>query len=156
MNKLMVRGAIAIGIVLGLVYLLIPSQTAKASVINTNSKNSTQYVGLGSKGTTSNNYDNNVPEGFTVKVSQQAANSGILNNFEPTIKDRYIGDGNVEIYLAQATGELGGPEQVIYDVNINGKETTGLTASRNVTRQGFGTQIEMTPIVFGNISDSAN
>ncbi|MGL5067344.1 MAG: hypothetical protein ACRC6T_05875 [Sarcina sp.] len=157
MSKLIVRGAIAIAIVLGVVYLLTPSQAAKA-VNNTssNTTSSTQYVGLGTKGTTSTNYDNNVPNGFTVKVSQQAANSGILNNFEPAIKNKYVGDGNVEIYIAEATGVLDGTDQVLYDVNINGKETTGLTATRNIARVGFSRQIEMTPIVFGNQNNSAN
>ncbi|WP_297519971.1 hypothetical protein [uncultured Clostridium sp.] len=154
MNKLMVKGAVAIAIVLGIVYLLVPSNNTK--VQNNNTTKSSQYVSLGSKGSTSSNYDNNVPQGFTVKVSQQALNSGILNDFETAIKDKYIGDGNVEIYIGQATGSFGGPEQVIYDVNINGKETMGLTASRNVTRQGFSTDIEMSPIVFGNTNNSEN
>lgn len=158
MNKLIVRGIIAVGIVLGVAYLLTPSSTGKVTTAATtsNTQGSSQYVSLGTKGSTSMNYDNNVPQGFTVKVSQQAQNSGILDNFEQAIKDKYMGDGNVEIYIAQATGELGGQEQVIYDVNINGQETTGLTATRNVTRQGFGTSIVMTPIVFGNTNDSAN
>lgn len=158
MNKLIVRGIVAVGIVLGVAYLLTPSGSGKITTVtaNTNTQGSNQYVSLGTKGSTSVNYDNNVPQGFTVKVSQQVQNSGIINNFEQAIKDKYIGDGNVEIYIAQATGALGGPEQVIYDVNINGQETTGLTATRTVTDAGFSSQTQMTPVVFGNINDSAN
>ncbi|MGL4453279.1 MAG: hypothetical protein ACRCTZ_19125 [Sarcina sp.] len=157
MNKLIIRGVVTVGIILGAAYLLTPSASSKVPTVTTsNAQGSSQYVSLGSKGSTSMNYDNNVPQGFTVKVSQQAQNSGIVNNFEQAIKDKYIGDGNVEIYIAQATGVLGGPEQVIYDVNINGQETTGLTATRTVTDQGFSSQTQMTSVVFGTVNNSAN
>ena len=157
MNKLIVKGIIGIGIVLGVVYVLTPSNTGKTGSITTSKvQSSSQYVGLGMKANGNENNSANIPQGFTIKVSQQAQNSGIVKNFEQAIKDRYIGDGNVEIYISQATGELGGPEQIIYDVNINGKEIMNLTATRTVSTQGFSTIVTMTPVVFGDTNNSAN
>lgn len=157
MNKLIIKGIIGIGIVLGVVYVLTPSTTGKIGSITTSkTQYSSQYVTLGMKANGNENNSVNIPQGFTIKVSQQAKNSGIVKNFEQAIKDKYIGDGNVEIYISQATGELGGPEQIIYDVNINGKETMNLTATRTVSTQGFTTIVTMTPVVFGDTNNSAN
>lgn len=160
MNKLIVKGIIGIGVVLGVAYLLTPSSSGEiTSNIKAKTQSQSQYVSLGIKadvGENNQNYVNNIPQGFTIKASQQAQSSGILKNFEQAIKNKYIGDGNVEIYISQATGALGGPEQVIYDVNINGTETMNLTATRTVSLQGFSTDKTMTPIVFGDTNNSAN
>lgn len=157
MNKLLVRGIISIAVILGAIYIFTPSSSSNnnTSTNSSISSSSTHYVGLESK--TSSTSNTVVPNGFTIKVSAQAQNSGILNNFENAIKNRYAGDGNIEIYIEQASGSLGGPEQVVYDVNVNGKETTDLTATRTVNNSAYGTiDITMTPIIWGNINDNNN
>ncbi|MGL4741826.1 MAG: hypothetical protein ACRC41_13610 [Sarcina sp.] len=146
MGKLVVRGLIGLGVIIGLVYVLVPSQGAKTTT-SPNHTATTSYVGLGSKGTQNSS---NIPNGFTVKVSQEATQSGVLQNFESELKQKYSSDGNVDLYIAQATGSVGGPEVVTYDVNINGKEYMNLTATRNVNRVGFSDSINMSSIVYGS------
>lgn len=151
MGKFIVRGLISIAVVVGIIYIITPN-TSKSSVqntkvtINQQQSSNQQYVNLGT-----NSENNQVNQnGVTVKISPEAKNTQAVNNFESAIENKYQGDGNVEIYIAQATGSLGGPEQVIYDVNINGKETEGLTATRTVDNSAYGTiKITMSPIVWG-------
>ncbi|MGL4992282.1 MAG: hypothetical protein ACRC57_14165 [Sarcina sp.] len=154
MGKLAVRGLIGLGVIIGLVYVLVPSQANKTQNTQTN-KPATSYVGLGSKVTQSSS-TSNIPNGFTVKVSPQATQSGILQNFESELQQKYSGDGNVDLYIAQATGSVGGPEVVTYDVNINGKQYMNLTATRNVNRVGFSDNINMSNIVYGSNSNINN
>ena len=148
MKKLLVRGIFALAILLGGVYIFTPSSSVSAST-KAQSTNKSHYVGLESKVSKSASTDDiNVPDGFSIKISQEARESGILDNFEQNIKDSYINDGNVEIYIAEGTGVHGGQEQIIYDVNINGKEYMNLTATRTVKSDGFTGSFNMTPIVF--------
>ena len=148
MKKLLVRGIFALAILLGGVYIFTPTSSVSASTKAQNTNNG-HYVGLESKvSKLASTDDINVPEGFSIKISQEARSSGVLGNFEEAIKDRYINDGNVEVYIAQGTGVQGSQEQVIYDVNINGKEYMNLTATRTVKSDGFTGSFNMTPIVF--------
>lgn len=148
MGKLVVRGLIGLGVIIGLVYVLVPSQASKTKTQNSQTnKAATSYVDLGSKGTQSNS---NIPNGFTIKISAEAEQSGVIQNFENELKQKYSGDGNVDLYVAQATGSVGGPEVVTYDVNINGKQYMNLTATRNVNRVGFSDSINMSSIVYGS------
>lgn len=153
MGKLALKGLVGIVIVLGAIYVLIPNGANATSKKVATTKTNTQYVSLESK--SSNTNVQNVPNGFTMKVSTEAQNSGVATAFESALKNKYINDGNVEIYISQASGSLGGPEQITYDVNINGQETYGLTAKRNVTNPAYGSyEVSMSSIIWGNQNSS--
>lgn len=151
MKKVFIGAIIGVAIIVGGIYILTPNSSTQSNKNN-------QYVGLESKtavakatvDTTNTNNNANLPQGVTVTLSAQAEQSGNANYFESAIKNKYMGDGSVQIYISQVTGALGGPMRAIYDVDINGKEELGLTATRTVTTQGYGTNITTTPIIFAS------
>lgn len=144
MKKMFIGALVGIVVLIGGVYILTPSAS---TVTNQNTKNNNKYVTLESKTTTKPTV--NLPQGVTLTISAQAQGTGDINYFENAIKDKYMGDGSVQIYVSQITGALGSPVSAIYDVDINGKEELGLTATRTITTQGFSDTISTGPLVFG-------
>ena len=143
MNKMIGKVVVGAIVVLLGVYVLYPTKNAEAKPKNS-APIVNKYVTLESK---PQKTQSNQP-GVTITVSQEAASSGVVKNFKQALINKYSGDGSVQIYISQASGVLGGPEQVNYDVTINGNLTTGLIAKRNVTLQGFTTTKTMSAVQF--------